>query len=58
MNATTNQARLSGFNPAIETAAETDVTRFANYATLGELPGLVFGIVTLAYIVSSLLSLA
>ena len=58
MNATTNQARIAGLNAPIELAFVSDAARIANYATLSEIPGLLFGVVTLAYIVTSLLSLA
>jgi len=36
----------------------SEETRFAQYTLLDELPGLIFGLMTLAYIVSSLWSLA
>ena len=36
----------------------TEATRFAQYTLLDELPGLVFGLMTVLYIVSSLCSLA
>lgn len=58
MNATTNvEARLEGF-AAAEQAASTDAVRMAQYAWLNELPGVVFGVITVAYIVTSLLALA
>lgn len=57
MNATTNEARLEGF-AAVERQASTDAVRFAQYAWLNELPGVVFGVITVAYIVTSLLALA
>jgi hypothetical protein len=57
MNATTNEARLEGF-AAVERQASTDAVRFAQYASLNELPGVVFGVITVAYIVTSLLALA
>ena len=56
MNATTNEARLEGF-AAVERQASTDAVRFAQYAWLNELPGVVFGVITVAYIVTSLLHL-
>ncbi|HVA76584.1 MAG TPA: hypothetical protein VNF27_01745 [Candidatus Binataceae bacterium] len=59
MNATTtNEARLAGYADAAEAAASTDAVRLAQYSWLNELPGLVFGLLTLAYIVTSLLALA
>ncbi len=57
MNATTNDARL-GFSQIAEAAASTDAERLAQYSWLNEVPGLVFGLVTLFYIVSSLIALA
>ncbi len=58
MNATTNEARLEGFAAVEREAASTDAIRLAQYAWLNELPGVVFGLITVAYIVTSLLSLA
>lgn len=55
MNATyTNEARLGTFGRARESA---DSVRFVQNALLSEWPGAVFGLLTLGYIVSSLLSL-
>jgi hypothetical protein len=36
----------------------SEATRFAQYTLLNELPGLIFGLMTVVYIVSSLCSLA
>jgi hypothetical protein len=59
VNATTNQAWIAGVTSAAEPAAPTDHrVRFAQNIFLTEVPGLAFGIVTLAYIVSSLFALA
>jgi hypothetical protein len=59
MNATTtNEARLAGFNNVTEQTESTESTRYAQNAFLTELPGVVFGLLTLGYIVSSLISLA
>ncbi|MGO9452393.1 MAG: hypothetical protein ACLQDV_15340 [Candidatus Binataceae bacterium] len=58
MNATTNEARLEGFAAVERQAASTDAIRLAQYAWLDELPGVVFGLITIAYIVTSLLALA
>ena len=58
MNATTNRAWIPGVTSAAGPAASTDRVRFAQNIFLTELPGLAFGIVTLAYIVSSLFTLA
>ena len=48
--------------PRIERFAEdkqvSEVTRFAQYTLLDEVPGLIFGLMTVVYIVSSLWSLA
>lgn len=57
MNATINEARLTGFTKTAETEA-SEGTRYAQNSLLSELPGLVFGVITLGYIVSSLLALA
>jgi hypothetical protein len=56
MNATTNEVRMAGL--AREGKASTDSTRYAENAMLTELPGIAFGLLTLVYIVSSLLALA
>jgi len=58
MNATTNEARLERFAAVERQAASTDAIRLAQYAWLNETSGLVFGLVTVLYIVTSLLSLA
>jgi len=59
MNATTtNRARLAGVTPVAEPAAPTDYIRVAQNSLLTELPGVAFGIITLVYVVTSLLSLA
>jgi hypothetical protein len=41
-----------------ETAEATAGTRLAQNSLLSELPGIVFGLITLGYIVSSLVALA
>ncbi|MGA3230261.1 MAG: hypothetical protein ABSD51_09965 [Candidatus Binatus sp.] len=58
MNATTNEARLAGIANTNEAAESTAGIRFAQNSLLSELPGVVFGLITLAYVVSSLLALA
>jgi hypothetical protein len=59
MNATTtNRAQIAGVKPATSPEAATDYLRHAQNAFLTELPGLAFGIVTLAYLASALLRLA
>jgi hypothetical protein len=57
MNATTNEAGFEGFVVERQEAS-TDAVRFAQYAWLNELPGVVFGLITVAYIVTSLFALA
>jgi hypothetical protein len=56
MNASANTARLAGIGIA-EAAPVSEGTRLAQYNMLNEMPVAVFGIITLAYIVSSLFSL-
>ena len=58
MNATTNEARLAGIGAVIEKAPTSEATRLAQYNMLNEMPGAIFGIITVAYIFSSLLGLA
>jgi len=58
MNATTNEARLEGFGAVESQTASTDAVRLAQFAWLNELPGMVFGLITVVYIVASLLALA
>ncbi|MGH7779412.1 MAG: hypothetical protein ACREQR_06265 [Candidatus Binataceae bacterium] len=59
MNATTtNRTQFAGLTPATVTAAPTDYIRYAQNSFLTELPGVVFGLITLAYIVTTLLALA
>jgi len=55
MIATTNEARLAATARAV--VETTEALRLAQYSSLNEMPGLVFGLITLAYIVSSLASL-
>jgi cyanate permease len=59
MNATTtNRAQFAGAAPVTSPEAATDYLRHAQNAFLTELPGVVFGIVTLAYLATALLRLA
>lgn len=58
MNATTNEARLAGIGAAIDKAPVSEGTRLAHYNILNEMPCAIFGIITVAYIFSSLLGLA
>ena len=56
MNARTNEATISGFTTSDETTGEA--MHRAQYAMLNELPGIVFGVLTIAWIVTSLFGLA
>jgi hypothetical protein len=58
MNATINEARLAGLNHTETETTESEGTRLANYNMLNELPVAIFGIITVAYIISSLVALA
>ena len=58
MNATTNEATLAGINRINEAAEATVGTRLAQNSLLSELPGIVFGLITLGYVISSLVALA
>jgi hypothetical protein len=58
MNAITNEARLAVLANTNEAAEATAGTRLAQNSLLSELPGVVFGLITLGYIVSSLIALA
>ncbi|MFZ0888583.1 MAG: hypothetical protein WA005_09040 [Candidatus Binataceae bacterium] len=51
----TNEARLA--TTARAEAETSDALRLAQYSLLNEMPGLVFGLITLTYIVSALASL-
>ena len=57
MNATTNEVTLTAIttNAAVEA---TVGTRLAQNSLLSELPGIVFGLITLGYVISSLVALA
>jgi hypothetical protein len=57
MNATANEVRLAGLTNNNE-ASETTATRLAQNSLLSELPGIVFGLITLGYVISSLVGLA
>jgi hypothetical protein len=57
MNATVNEVRLAGLTNNNE-ASETTATRVAQNSLLSELPGIVFGLITLGYVISSLVALA
>ena len=58
MNATTSEARLAGLVDKSATARSAEAARYAENSFLTELPGLVFGLLTLGYIICSLLALA
>jgi len=58
MNAITNEARLAVLANTNEAAEATAGTRLAQNSLLSELPGVVFGLITLGYIVRSLIALA
>ena len=58
MNATTNEATLNAITNTNEVVEATAGTRLAQNSLLSELPGIVFGLITLGYIVSSLVALA
>ena len=57
MNATTNEATFTAINTnaAVEATAGT---LLAQNSLLSELPGIVFGLITLGYVISSLVALA
>ena len=55
MNARINEATIPGL--VNETEQTSEATHLAQYAMLNELPGVVFGFLTLAWIVTSLFGL-
>ena len=55
MNSQINEATISGYIQNDEQTSEA--THLAQYAMLNELPGLVFGFLTIAWIVTSLFGL-
>ena len=58
MNATTNEATLSAITNINEETEATAGTRLAQNSLLSELHGIVFGLITLGYVISSLVALA
>jgi hypothetical protein len=54
----TNEELLIGNPIAVEKAEPHEGLRIARYCTLEELPALVFGVMTVAYIILSLAKLA
>jgi hypothetical protein len=58
MNATTNEATLTAIANVNEATEATAGTRLAQNSLLSELPGIVFGLITLGYAISSLVALS
>ena len=58
MSVNTKTANVPRIRRFAEDKQITEVTRIAQYTLLDEIPGLIFGLMTLVYIVSSLCSLA
>jgi hypothetical protein len=58
MNATTSEARFAGVVDKSAATQSAEGARFSENSFLTELPGLVFGLLTLGYIIGSLLALA
>ena len=58
MNATTNETTLNAITNTNEAVEATAGTRLAQNSLLSELPGIVFGLITLGYVISSLVALA
>lgn len=57
MAATTLNQRIAGFNEVREQTETVAANRIAQNSLLSELPGMAFAVLTLAYIVFSLVSL-
>jgi hypothetical protein len=58
MNATTNEVTLNAITSNNEAVEATAGTRLAQNSLLSELPGIVFGLITLGYVISSLVALS
>ena len=58
MNASATEARLAGFASLDDATEVSAATRLAQYNMLNEIPGALFGIITVAYLVGSLVALA
>jgi hypothetical protein len=58
MSVDTKVASVPRINRFSEDKQVSETTRIAQYTLLDEIPGLIFGLMTLVYIVSSLCSLA
>ncbi|MDO8434889.1 MAG: hypothetical protein Q7S58_21020 [Candidatus Binatus sp.] len=57
MNATMNEAGINRIGRMIEATPSSDAVRLAQYNMLNEMPGVIFGAISVAYIVSSLIAL-
>jgi hypothetical protein len=58
MSVSTKAASVPRIRQFTENKQVSEATRFAQYALLDEIPALIFGLMTVVYIVSSLCSLA
>jgi hypothetical protein len=58
MSVDTKAASVPRINRFSEDKQVSETTRIAQYTLLDEIPGLIFGLMTVVYIVSSLCSLA
>jgi hypothetical protein len=58
MSVVTKAANVPRLKRFAENKQLSEAMRFAQYTLLDEIPGLIFGLMTVAYIVSSLWSLA
>jgi hypothetical protein len=58
MSGNTKAASAPQIRPFAENEQVSETTQFAQYTLLDEVPGLIFGLMTIVYIVSSLWSLA
>ena len=58
MSVNTKAASVPQIRPFAEDEQVSQTTQFAQYTLLDEVPGLIFGVMTVVYIVSSLWSLA
>ena len=58
MSVNTKAASASQIKQFTENQLVSEATQFAQYTLLDEVPGLIFGLMTIVYIVSSLCSLA
>lgn len=58
MSVDTKAASIPRINRFSEDQQVSETTRIAQYTLLDEIPGLIFGLMTVVYIVSSLCSLA